>query len=186
MGSHDEINVAINQQQMSHVPSMNGFVVNNIHNYPTDIKPLFPLSNNHSMSMPILPNQNNESPTCQRNANTIPNVLIQSNATQPQLPAQPPQLMIPDENFNCPSILPQNNGLQQCQSTLIAQTPSQKQKTTHLNTENGLITFVDLKCFYEKGQVRLQGKSEQRLDYSTSFVKIYVVKPDIIKVCSYL
>ena len=49
--------------------------------------------------------------------------------------------------------------------------------------ESTVVTFVDLKTFYEKGQCRLQGKSEQRLDYASSFVRIYLENPDNIKVC---
>lgn len=65
-----------------------------------------------------------------------------------------------------------------------AKIPSlEKPKSLEAQVDSAFVTFVDLKTFYEKGQCRLQGKSEQRLDYASAFVRIYLEDPDKVQVC---
>ena len=136
--------------------------------YP-DVKPQFSLTSKHTVSMPVLPTHNEPSNFGQ----------LMSETPHPNLSMQP-NLPMPKTN-NVPLQYPQSNGLQQSNSQTLPTPDNSLQQAPSL--ESAVVTFVDLKPFYEKGQCRLQGRSEQRLDYANSFVKIYLANPDNIKVC---
>lgn len=144
-------------------------------------KPQLPLTSNHAVSMPVLPTQNQPIAF-----NEIPN----SSSRQGFSVAQQPNPYHPvpgySQNNNLynqapPNIAPPNLAPSNLAPSINI--PAVEPITSYSpTTEATLVTFVDLKTFYEKGQCRLQGKSEQRLDYASSFVRIYVENPGNIQV----
>ena len=137
-------------------------------------KPQYSLMSNHASSMPVLPTQDQPIQFSQiSNSNSRPDF---------QVPQQANVYPRYQQNNSIHDPTPQNV------STAINIPPSINIPAVDTippysaTTESTLVTFVDLKTFYEKGQCRLQGKSEQRLDYASSFVRIYLEKPDNIQV----
>ena len=173
--------------QLSHVPQVQDPVMNTnlpelnkLQHFDAFKQPCSLMSNHASSSMPVLPTQDQP-----MQYNQMPNTNSRPDFQVPQQPSVYPRY-------------PQNN-------TMIEHTPQNVQTAINIppsinispainipavdtipsyaaTTESTLVTFVDLKTFYEKGQCRLQGKSEQRLDYASSFVRIYLEKPDNIQV----
>ena len=136
--------------------------------------PQYSLMSNHASSMPVLPTQDQPIQFSQiSNSNSRPDF---------QVPQQANVYPRYQQNNSIHDPTPQNV------STAINIPPSINIPAVDTippysaTTESTLVTFVDLKTFYEKGQCRLQGKSEQRLDYASSFVRIYLEKPDNIQV----
>jgi hypothetical protein len=199
--------------QLNHIPQMQDTNMND--NLPEmnklqhfDVyKPQFPLTSNHAASMPVLPTQDQP-----MNYNHIQN---SNRRPDFQVPQQQPDVYAPlsrypraqnnticnppPQNNTICNPPPQNNTI--CnpppQNNTICNPPPQnippsiiipavdKVPSNAPSAESTLVTFVDLKTFYEKGQCRLQGKSEQRLDYASSFVRIYLENPDNIQVGYY-
>jgi hypothetical protein len=127
-------------------------------------KPQFPLTSNHAASMPVLPTQDQS---------------INYNSRQDFQAQQQPNV------YPSLSRYPQTNSLHNPATQNVPPTisaPAVEKIPSFASMESTLVTFVDLKTFYEKGQCRLQGKSEQRLDYASSFVRIYLENPDNIQV----
>lgn len=171
-------------QQLNHAPQIQESVPN-FNPYLPEINKLkhfdgykmqFPMTTNHAASMPMLPTQEQPIQFEQmpdRNSH-------QDYQTQQAHQQSNPYLPLPR--------YPPNNTLHNPTPQTIPPTlnipPVDKIPPSYSLTKGSSpVTFVDLKTFYEKGQCRLQGKSEQRLDYASSFVRIYLENPDNIKVC---
>jgi hypothetical protein len=179
--------------QLNHIPQMQDTNMNA--NLPEmnklqhfDVyKPQFPLTSNHAASMPVLPTQDQP-----MNYNHIQN---SNRRPDFQVPQQQPDVYAPlsryprAQNNTICNPPPQNNTIcnpppQNIPPSIIIPAVD-KVPSNAPSAESTLVTFVDLKTFYEKGQCRLQGKSEQRLDYASSFVRIYLENPDNIQVGYY-
>jgi hypothetical protein len=161
--------------QLNHIPQMqdpnistNLPEINKLQHFD-GYKTQFPLTSNHSGSMPILPTRDQP-----MNYNPIPNSRQDRQVPQQQANVYP-SLSRYSQNNTILNPTPQN-------IPPSINIPAVEKTPPFASTESTMVTFVDLKTFYEKGQCRLQGKSEQRLDYASSFVRIYLENPNNIQV----
>ena len=173
----------LNPPLRSSTPNLNPLLESSIPNmlnnctmqFP-DIKPQFPITSTHTASMPVLPAQNQplDFGHILMHGAPRPVSMQQEVLMQQEVPMSNP-------NYGQLSHFPPTNSLQHLpvQTVPTSEKPASQYSP---NTEAAMVTFVDLNQCYEKGQCRLQGKSEQRLDYASSFVRIYLEKPDNIKV----
>lgn len=168
--------------QLNHIPQMqdpnfntNLPAMNKLKHFD-GYKPQFPLATNQAVSMPVLPTLDHA-----MEYNQIPN-------SPPDLHLQPTSQKQQQQSngYQHSSRYPLNKAM--CNLTPQNVPPSINIAPVNNSSpyapmaDSTLVTFVDLKTFYEKGQCRLQGKSEQRLDYASSFVRIYLENPSNIQV----
>ena len=170
-----------NNNQLNHMPQMQEPHIvttlpdtNKLQHFDAYKQP-FPLTANHTGSMPILPTQDQS-----MKYNPIQNSHPRQDFQVPQQQAPPVYPSIPRYPPNHARLNPDTQNIQTSISI-----PAVEKISPFGSNESTLVTFVDLKSFYEKGQCRLQGKSEQRLDYASSFVRIYLEKPDNVQVRVY-
>ena len=178
VSSISNLNLPLQSSTPNLNPSLESSIPNMLNNctmqFP-DIKPQFPITSTHTASMPVLPTQNQSLHF---------DHLLTHGASRPNVSMQQEVLMQQEVPMSNPKYTQLSHFPPTLQHLPVQTVPTSEKPASQYspNTEAAMVTFVDLNQCYEKGQCRLQGKSEQRLDYASSFVRIYLAKPDNVKV----